>query len=81
MHAKLFQSGPTLCDPMDCSLPGLSVHGILQTIQHGIGYHALLQVIYLTQGSNLYLLHLLRWQVDSLPLVPPSSPEETAMGK
>ena len=22
--------GPTLCDPMDCSLPGSSVHGILQ---------------------------------------------------
>ena len=21
---------PTLCDPMDCSLPGFSVHGILQ---------------------------------------------------
>ena len=26
----LTQSGPTLCDPMDCSLPGSSVHGILQ---------------------------------------------------
>ena len=24
------QSGPTLCDPMDCSLPGSSVHVILQ---------------------------------------------------
>ena len=22
---------PTLCDPMDCSLPGSSVHGVLQT--------------------------------------------------
>ena len=22
--------GPTLCDPMDCSPPGSSVHGILQ---------------------------------------------------
>ena len=21
---------PTLCDPMDCSLPGSSLHGILQ---------------------------------------------------
>ena len=21
---------PTLCDPMDCSLPGSSVHGVLQ---------------------------------------------------
>ena len=24
------QSGPTLCNPMDCSLPGSSAHGILQ---------------------------------------------------
>ena len=28
--AKLLQSGPTLCDPMDYSLPGSSVFGILQ---------------------------------------------------
>ena len=31
MHAKSLQSCPTLCSPMDCSLPGSSVHGILQT--------------------------------------------------
>ena len=29
-HAKSLQLCPTLCDPMDCSLPGSSVHGILQ---------------------------------------------------
>ena len=28
--AKLLQSCPTLDDPMDCSLPGSSVHGIFQ---------------------------------------------------
>ena len=28
--AKLLQSCLTLCDPMDCSLLGFSVHGILQ---------------------------------------------------
>ena len=28
--AKLLQSCPTLSNPMDCSLPGLSVHGIFQ---------------------------------------------------
>ena len=28
--AKSRQSCPTLCDPMDCSLPGSSIHGILQ---------------------------------------------------
>ena len=27
---KVVQSRPTLCDPMECSLPGSSVHGILQ---------------------------------------------------
>ena len=30
MHAKLLQSCPTLRNPVDCSLPGSSVHGILQ---------------------------------------------------
>ena len=28
--AKLLQSCLTLCDPMDCSSPGFSIHGILQ---------------------------------------------------
>ena len=27
---EVTQSCPTLCDPTDCSLPGFSVHGILQ---------------------------------------------------
>ena len=30
VHAKSLQSCLTVCDPMDCSLPGSSVHGILQ---------------------------------------------------
>ena len=30
VHAKLLQSSLTLFDPMDCSPPGSSVHGILQ---------------------------------------------------
>ena len=30
MHAQLLHSCLTLCDLMDCSLPGSSVHGILQ---------------------------------------------------
>ena len=29
VHVKLPQSCPTLCDPMDCSPPGSSVHSIL----------------------------------------------------
>ena len=35
----------------------------------GVGCHFLLQGIFLTQGSNLGLLCLLHWQVDSLPLI------------
>ena len=30
--SEVAQSCPTLCDPMDCSLPGSSVHGIFQAI-------------------------------------------------
>ena len=29
-ESEVAQSCPTLCDPMDCSLPGFSIHGILQ---------------------------------------------------
>ena len=29
-ESEVAQSCPTLSDPMDCSLPGSSVHGILQ---------------------------------------------------
>ena len=30
-ESEVSQSCPTLCDPMDCSLPGSSIHGIFQT--------------------------------------------------
>ena len=40
-----------------------------------VGYRALLQGIFLTQGSNLRLLCLLPWWVGSLPLVPPGKPD------
>jgi len=33
---------------------------------NGMGCHFLLQGIFLTQGSNLHLLCLLHWQVDSI---------------
>ena len=41
----------------------------------GVGCYSLLQGIFLTQGSNLCLLHLLHWQEGSLPLVPPGKPQ------
>ena len=46
-----------LCDPMDCSPPGSSVHGDAPGKNTGVGFHALLQGILPTQGSNTGLLH------------------------
>ena len=72
--AKSLQSCPTLCDPMDCSLPGSSVHGDSPSKNTGVGCHALLQGIFPTQGSNPGLLRLLHGQAGSLPLVPLGKP-------
>ena len=71
--AKSFQLCTTLCDPVDCSPPGSSVHGDSPGNNTGVGCYALLQGIFPTQGSNLHLLHLLHWQVGSLPPAPPAS--------
>ena len=43
VRAQWLQSGPTLCDPMDCSPPGSSVHGDSLGKNTGVGCHALLQ--------------------------------------
>ena len=50
---KSLQSCLTLCDPMDCSLPGFSVHGILPGKNTGVGCHVLLQGMFLPQGSGI----------------------------
>ena len=55
---------PSICDPMDCSLPGSSVHGISQGRNIGVGCHFLLQGIFLT-GIKPMAPAL---QADSLPL-------------
>ena len=50
----------TLCDPMDCSPQGSSVHRILQArILEGVVV-LIPRGIFTTQGSNLGLLHCLR---------------------
>ena len=51
------QSCPTLCNPMDCSWPGSSVHGDSPGKNIGVGHHAVLQEIFPTQGSNTGLPH------------------------
>ena len=51
------QSCLTLCDPMDCSRPGPSVHGDSPGNNTGVGCYTLLQGIFPRQGSNPGLLH------------------------
>ena len=69
------QSCPTLCNPMDCSPPGSSVHGDSPGRNTGVGDHALLQGIFPTQGSDPRLPHC-RWILYQLsywgsPQIPP----------
>ena len=64
----------TLCNPMECSLPDPSVHGISQA--RTLEWVA----ISFSRGSSwpregLCLLHLLHWQVGSLPLSHQGCPE------
>ena len=56
MYAKSLQSCLTLCDSLDCSLPGSSVHGDSPGKKTGVGRHALFQGDLPNQGSNPYLL-------------------------
>ena len=74
MHAKSHFSRVWLYDSTDCSLPGSSAHGDSPGKNTGVVYGALLQGIFLTQGSNPRLLHLLHWQASSLSLAPPRKP-------
>ena len=73
VHAKSLQSYLTLCNPVDHSLPGSSVHGICQArILEWVAMPSS-GGIFLTQGSNPHVLYLLHWQAGSLPLAPPET--------
>ena len=70
---KLPQSCPILCNPMDCSPLGSSVHGILQArIVEWLPCPP--PGIFPTQGSNSGLLCLLHWQAGYLLLAPLGKP-------
>ena len=58
IESEVTQSCPTLCDPMDCGLPGFSAHGFSKR-EHWNGCHFFVQGIFLTYGWNLPVLHLL----------------------
>ena len=68
MHAKSLQSCPTLWNPMDCRPTGSSVDSPGKN--SGVEWAAMsssIDPLMSMQGSNLHLLH---WQMHSLPLVP-----------
>ena len=66
---------PTLCDPMDCSPPGSSVHGILQArILEWVAIS--FQGVFPTQGWNPGL----PIAGNSLSAEPPGKPKNTEMG-
>ena len=62
----------TLCDSVDYSPPGSSVNPMDRWLtprkNTGVSCHFLLQGMFPAQGSNLCLMQLLHWQMDSLPL-------------
>ena len=65
-----------LCDPMDYSPPGSSVHGISQArILSGLPFPP--PGDFSDPGSNPCLLSLLHWQAESLPLSHLESHKET----
>ena len=68
LHAKLLQLCPTPCNPTDCSLPGSSVHAILQArILEWVAMPSSRQSSW--PGDRTCVC--LHWQVGSLPLASP----------
>ena len=55
-----------LCEPMEWSLPGSSVHGISLSKNTGAGCHFLLHGIFLTQGLDPGVPHCARfwWRLN-----------------
>ena len=78
-ESEVAQSCPTLSDPMDCSLPGPSVHGIFQARVLEWGCHCLLWVSAIQQGKSAIIIHPSPLSVASLPSPHPSR-QSTRLG-
>ena len=63
--SEVAQSCPTLCGPMDCSLPGFSVHGILSELMHSF-IHAF---------SGLCIRYIHQWCTKHSSTFTPASPQ------
>ena len=69
---KVTQSRPTLCNPMDCSPPGSSLHLDSSGKNTGVGFHTTPGDL-LNPGIEARPQAL---QVDSLPFEPPGKPQQ-----
>ena len=75
-ESEVAQSCPTLCDPVDCSPPGSSIHGILQArILEWVA-------VPFSSGSSWPRIEprCLALQADSLPSAPPGKQSITLVG-
>ena len=52
-ESEITQSCPTLSNPMDCSLPGSSIHGTFPGKNTGVGCHFLLQCMKVKSESEV----------------------------
>ena len=73
VHVQLLQSCLTL-QPRGLLVARLLCPWDYPSKNTGVGFHALFQGIFPTQGSNPHVLWLLHWQADSLPLSHLGSP-------
>ena len=71
MLCLITQLCPTLCDPMDCSPPGSSVHGILQ--------ERILEWVAMPSSRRSSQPRSPALQADSLPSEPPGEPKNTGV--
>ena len=78
MLGLVAQLCPILCDPMDCSPPGSSVHGDFPDKNTEVGCHALLWGNPPNPGIKLRCPAL---QADSLPSEPPEEVAEKHLEK
>ena len=76
MCVKVTQSCLTLCDSMDCSTPGSSVHGDCPGKSTGMGCHSLLQGMFPTWGLNPGFPH---YRQIFLPPEPPAIYKELGL--
>ena len=66
--SSVTQSCPTLCDPIDCSLPGSSVHGSFPGNSPGVNCHFLLQFrsfLPLFYNTTFFINQVFHWSIST----------------